>query len=89
MRAPENIKKSRPKKHVKSNKSISRIFFDQIPFFAISKMAKNHFLNWGKSLKLPRMQFHEKKLFIYLILRVFCLDFFKFSGSPCPIGLLI
>ena len=24
------------------------IFFDQIPFFAISKMAKNQFLNWEK-----------------------------------------
>ena len=34
-------------KLVKSNKSISqKIFFDQIPFFAISKMAKNQFLNW-------------------------------------------
>ena len=56
---------------MKSNKSISRkIFFDQIPFFAISKMAKNQFLNWGKSLKLPEMQFHEKKM-IYLISQVF------------------
>ena len=39
------------KKIVKSNKSISRNnFFDQIPFFAISKMtpAKNQFLNWEK-----------------------------------------
>ena len=43
---PENLKKSRPKKHVESNKSILRKnFFDQIPFFAISKMAKNQFLN--------------------------------------------
>ena len=24
---------------------------DQIPFFAISKMAKNQFLNWGKKFK--------------------------------------
>ena len=58
---PENLKKSRPKKLVKS---ISRIFFDQIPFFAISKMAKNQFLELGKSLKLPEMQFHD---FFYLI----------------------
>ena len=42
----ENFKKSRPKKLVKSNKSTSRIFFFyQIPFFAISKMAKNQLLN--------------------------------------------
>ena len=43
---PENLKKSRPKKLVTSNESISRKnFFDQIPFFAISKMAKNQFFN--------------------------------------------
>ena len=43
---PENLKKSSPKKLVKSNKSISRkIVFDQFPFFALSKMAKNQFLN--------------------------------------------
>ena len=42
-------KKSRPKKLVKSNKSISRKkFFDQIPFFAIPKVGKNQFLNWAK-----------------------------------------
>ena len=46
---------------MKSNKSISRNFFDQIPFFAISNMAKNQFLNWGKSLKRPKMQFHEEE----------------------------
>ena len=45
---PEILKKSRPKSLVKSNKSISRKLFDQIPFFAISKMAKNQFLDWGK-----------------------------------------
>ena len=46
---PENLKKSRPKKLVKLNKSISRKkILDQIPFFAISKMAKNKFLNWEK-----------------------------------------
>ena len=49
------FKKVQARKLVKSNKSISRIFFDQIPFFAISKMAKNQFLNWGKSLKVPEM----------------------------------
>jgi hypothetical protein len=29
-------------------KSIHEICFDQNPFFAISKMAKNQFLNWEK-----------------------------------------
>ena len=37
-------------------------------FFAISKMAKNEL---EKSLKLPKMQFNEKKNLIYLILQVF------------------
>ena len=46
---PENLKKSRPKKFMKSNKSTSpKNFFDPIPFFAISKMANNQFLNWEK-----------------------------------------
>ena len=46
---PENFKKFRQKKLVKSNKPISRKkFFDQILFLAISKMAKNQFLNWKK-----------------------------------------
>ena len=45
----EKLKKSRPKKLVKSNKSIlPKNFFDQIQFFAISKMARNQFLNWKK-----------------------------------------
>ena len=47
---PENLKKSKPKKLVKSNIPISRkkirgkISF----FFAISKMTKTQFLNWEK-----------------------------------------
>ena len=60
----QKIKKIQAKKLVKSNKSIShKKSFYQIPYFAISKMAKNQFLNWGKSLKLPKVQFHEKKIF--------------------------
>ena len=44
-----NYKKSRPKKLVKSNKSISRNFFFHLnPFFAHSKMANNQFLKWEK-----------------------------------------
>ena len=56
---PENLKKSRPKKLVKSNKSISRNF-DKNPFFAISKIANNQFLNYENCQKL---QFHEKQIF--------------------------
>ncbi len=52
------FKKVQAKKHMKSNKSISQInFLNQIPLFAISKMAKNQFFELGK---LPKMQFHEK-----------------------------
>ena len=40
----------------------------QKTFLAISKMAKNQFLNWAKSLKLPKMLFLEKKFLIYLSL---------------------
>ena len=29
-------------------KKFTKIFFDQIPIFGISKMAKNQFLNWEK-----------------------------------------
>ena len=36
-------------------------FFDQILFFAISKMAKNKILNWEKVFKLPEIQFNERK----------------------------
>ena len=68
---PENLKKSRPKKLVKSNKSISRkkIFWPN----SISCHFKNgqkSIFELEKSLKLPKMQFHK----------IFCLDFFKFSG---------
>ena len=37
---------------MKSNESISRkkIFFDQIPFFAISKMAKNQLFELGNGI---------------------------------------
>ena len=54
------LKKSRPKTLVKSNKSTSwKISVQNVFFFAISKMAKNQFLNWGKSLETAKMQFHE------------------------------
>ena len=50
-------------------------FFDQIPFFAISKMAKNQFLNWGK---LPKMQFHEKKNDLFDFTSFFAWTFLNF-----------
>ena len=69
---PENLKKSRPKKLVKSNKSISRFVFVLIEFhFYNFKNGQKSIFEMGKSLKLPKMQFREKKFVIYLISRVF------------------
>ena len=46
----QKIKKSSGQKNSwnQINQIHEKIFFDQIPFFAISKMAKNQFLNWEK-----------------------------------------
>ena len=52
---------------MKSNKSISRFFFDQIPFFAISKMAKNQFLT-GKMFKMAKKSLQK---FSWKILKKF------------------
>ena len=80
---PENLKKSRPKKLVKSNKSISRKnFFDQIQFFAISKMAKNQFLNWENCQKCNFTEF----FFNYLISRVFLAWTFLNLLASCVIS---
>ena len=45
---PENLKKSREKNSWNQINQYYEIFFNQIPFFAFSKMAKNQFLNWKK-----------------------------------------
>ena len=42
-------------------------FFDQIPIFAISKMANNQYLNWGKSFKTAKNAISRNKFLIYLI----------------------
>ena len=76
---PENLKKSRPKKLVKSNKSISRkkIFWPNSNFCNFKNGQKSIFEE-GKCLKLPKMQFHEIIFFwIYLISRVFLPRLFK------------
>ena len=44
-------------------------------------MAKIQFLNWGKSLKVPKQQFHEEqKIDLGDFTGFFHLDFIKFSG---------
>ena len=55
----ENIQKIQVKKHDKSYKSFSRIFLDQNPFFCNFKNGQKSIFELGKSLKLPKMQFHE------------------------------
>ena len=69
---PENLKNCRPKKLVKSNKSISRNF-------TLTKMAKNQILlNFhGKYSKKIR------KIALFDFTSFFGLDFFKFSGPLC------
>ena len=67
---PEILKKSSPKKLVKSHKSISRIISRPNSNFCNFKNGQKSIFQLGKSLKLPKMQFHEKKL-IYLISRLF------------------
>ena len=52
------LKSPDKKKLVKSNKSISRNFIlTKIPFFAISKKAKNQFFNWEKVLNCQKCNF--------------------------------
>ena len=74
---PEKLKNSRQKKLVKSNKSISRMFLDHNPFFAISKMAKNQFV---KKFKTAKKATSRTKWAIFDFTSFFCLEFFKFSG---------
>ena len=51
------LKMSRPKKLVKSHKSISQKKY----IFCDFKNDQKSIFELGKSLKLPEMQFHEKK----------------------------
>ena len=74
---PENLKKSRTKKLVKSNKTIShdQFFWPNSIFYNLKKGQKS-FFELGKSLKLPKMQFHVIFVFIYLISQVFSPELF-------------
>ena len=58
---PENVKKSRPKKLVKSNKSSFTEFFSPNSIFCNFKNGQKSIFELGKRLKLTKMQFHEKK----------------------------
>ena len=56
---PENLKKSRPKKVVKSNKSISRKKVWPNFIFCNFKNGQKSIFEQGKSFKLPKIQLHE------------------------------
>ena len=74
------LKKSRSKKLMKSNKSISwKIFLTKINFLQFQKWPKINFWT-GKKFKTA---VSRKKFLIYLISRVSCLAIFKFSGLLC------
>ena len=75
---PENLKNSRPKKLVKSNKSI---LFRKIPFlavFLVQKLIFGHFWNRQKCNLV-------KKLLIYLISRVFWPGLFQIFWPAMPL----
>ena len=56
--------------------NLTKFVFGQIPFFAISKMAKNLFLNWENCQKC---NFTKNIFDLFDFKSFFCLDFFKFS----------
>ena len=64
---PENLKKSRPKNSWNQINQFHEIFFDQIPFFEISKNDHKLIFELGKSLKLSKMQVHEKKFWFDVV----------------------
>ena len=75
-RLARKFKQVQAKKLVKSNKiNFTNNFFDQIPFFAISKMAKFSIFELGK---LPKMQFHEKKIDLFDFASFFAWSFLNF-----------
>ena len=58
--------------------------FAKFHFFAISKMAKYQFFELGKSLKLPKMQFHVKKIFHLFVFRSFLPGLFLIFWPVVP-----
>ena len=74
---PENLKKSSPKKLVKSNKSISRNIFSPKSIFCNFKNGQKSIFDPGKSLKLSEIQFHEKKIIAFFSSTSFTMDVAK------------
>jgi len=55
-----------------------KFFFDQIPFFAISEMAKIQFLKWEKSFKLSKIQFHQDFFYLFDFMSLFAWTLLNF-----------
>ena len=74
------FKKVQSKKIVKSNKSISRNFFDQkFNFSQFQKWPKNNIWT-GKKFKSAKNAISRKKIDLFNFTSFFGLDFSKFSG---------
>ena len=57
---PENFKKSPGKKNPREINQFHEFFSDQIPFLCNFKNDQISIFELGKSLKLPKIQFHKK-----------------------------
>ena len=79
----ENKKSSGQKtREIKEFNFTKKIFWPNSIFCDFKNGQKSCF-ELGKSLKLPEMQFHEKKNWFIWFHEFFCLDFFKFYGPLC------
>ena len=68
----------------KKTREIKQINFTKKKNFFNFKIGQKSIFEQGKSLKLPQMQFNEKKVFdLFDFKSFFCLDPFKFSGTHC------
>ena len=75
------LQKSRPKKIVKSYKSKSWIFLWPNSIFCHFKIGQKSIFELRKSLKLPKIQFHEKKFDLFDVTSFFVWTFLNFLSS--------
>ena len=64
------------------NQFHDKIFWPK-SIFCNFKNGQKSIFELGKSLKLPKMQFHEEKNYLFDFTSFFGLDFFRFSGPLC------
>ena len=64
-----------------------KIFLNKFHFLQFQKGQKKSIFELGKSLKLPKIQFHRQKNEFIWFHEFFCLAFFSFSG-PLWIGVI-